>query len=469
MIFLNSPIKTYKKFSQKPGFNARQENSHCPSLCTDFYQLSMLDAYYKQDMLETAVFEFFVRDLPPCRNFLVAAGLEQVIDYLQNLHFSSSELSYLKSLGKFDSKLINKLADFRFDGDVYAMPEGSIFFENEPIIQVVAPLPVAQFVESRIINIMHYQCMIASKAARFNIAAPGSLLLDFGMRRAHGHEAALYAARASYISGFHGTSMVEAGHRYNIPVFGTMAHSFVESHANELSAFINFSFARPLDLVLLIDTYDVRKAINNIVSMQPVLNKNCISINAVRIDSGNLKRVAKEVRKMLDQAGLPDIKILASGNLDEYKVQDCLAKQAPIDGFGIGTLMSTSADAPYLDCAYKLQEYAGIARRKRSTGKSTWPGAKQAFRQQAVNKKYLNDKIGLKDENVEGSPLLVKVMEAGERLVPADSLETIRIRFKENLAYLPDDLYSFNKHHNYPVTISSSIRTLAKEIDSVLK
>ena len=349
-------------------------------LLTDLYQFNMIQAYLDHGETKTAVFEFFVRKFPPRRGFLMAAGLEQALEFLENLHFSPEEIDWLARMHRFDKCLLNQLSTFRFTGDVHAMPEGRIFFADEPILRVTAPMPQAQLAETRLINLLHYQSLIASKAARMVLAAPGKLLVDFGLRRAHGAEAGLLAARASYIAGFAGTATVLAEEEFGIPTFGTMAHSFVEAYDTETAAFECFARSRPENLTLLIDTYNTEKAAKKVVALAPRLAALGTNIRAVRLDSGDLIALSRSVRRILDDGGLAEVTIFASGGLDEDYVSEIVQAGAPIDGFGIGTSLTTSSDVPALDCAYKWQEYAGLARRKRSAGKATWPGRKQVWR-----------------------------------------------------------------------------------------
>jgi len=349
-------------------------NPSATVLLTDLYELTMAQAYLEQDMEQPAVFEFFVRKLPSHRNFLVAAGLEQVLDYLSELCFSREELVWLHQSGRFSSQLLGYLETLRFTGDVEAMSEGTIFFPHEPILRIVAPLPQAQLVESRVINLLNFQTMVASKAARSVLIAGGKPLIDFGLRRAHGAEAGLLAARASYLAGFAGTATVLAGMIYGIPLYGTMAHSFVQAHEDETIAFEHFAKAQPDNVVLLIDTYNTEAAAGKVVSLARILQAKGIAVKGVRLDSGDLADHARRVRRILDEGGLSHAPILASGNLDEYRLRDLIRTGAPIDSFAVGTAMTTSSDAPSLDCAYKLQEYGGRPCRKRSEGKATWPG-----------------------------------------------------------------------------------------------
>jgi nicotinate phosphoribosyltransferase len=435
-------------------------------LLTDLYQLNMLQAYFEHGDTQTAVFEFFFRKLPGGRGFLIAAGLEQVLDYLERLRFSPEDIDWLAATGRFGNALLDRLADFRFSGDVHAMPEGSIFFPDEPILRVTAPLPQAQLVETRIINLLHYQSLIASKAARMLLAAPGKLLVDFGLRRAHGAEAGLLAARASYIAGFAGTATVLAGKLFGIPIFGTMAHSFIEAHDDELSAFEMFAHSRPDSLTILIDTYDTEAGARKVVALAPRLRACAINIRAVRLDSGDLIALSKSVRRILDEGGLREVNIFASGGLDEDSLQRMLAAGAPIDGFGMGTSLTTSSDVPALDCVYKLQEYAGLPRRKQSTGKATWPGRKQVWRSFDTDGRMCRDVLSLENDAVSGEALIQPVMRAGRRLAPAPPLAASRARAERDLARLPEPLRRLESGATYRVDVSDALRGLATEVDS---
>jgi len=431
------------------------------------YQLTMLQAYHEERMQETAVFELFVRRLPETRNFLVAAGLAQALEFLEGLRFTDEELSWLATTGFFRPDFLERLARLRFTGDVHAMPEGTIFFPNEPILRVTAPILEAQLVESRLINILHLQTLIASKAARCVLAGPGKALVDFGMRRAHGAEAAVYAARASYLTGFAGTATVLAGRLYGLPIFGTMAHSYIETHAHEAEAFERFAESQPGNVTLLIDTYDTEAAAETVVRLAPRLAERGIPVNAVRLDSGDLGEHARRVRAILDRGGLRQVRILASGNVDEHKIARLTAEGAPIDAYGIGTHLDTSADAPYLDAVYKLQEYAGTPRRKRSEGKATWPGRKQVYRRYRGDGTMAGDVLALEGDPQEGEALLVPVLRAGRR-VRDDSLADARARFRAGLERLPPALRALEPAPPYPVTVAPRLRALAAEVDRQL-
>lgn len=435
------------------------------ALLTDLYQLTMLQTYHAERMQETAVFDLFVRRLPDCRGFLLAVGLEQALDYLENLHFTAGELDWLAGCGRFTPQFVASLESFRFTGDAHALPEGTVFFPNEPILRVTAPLPQAQLVESRLINLLHYQTLIATKAARCVLAAPGKLLVDFGMRRAHGAEAALLAARASWLAGFAGTATVVAGMRFGMPIFGTMAHSLVEAHDREEDAFEHFAAAQPGNVVLLIDTYDTEAAARKLLEMAPRFTERGIQIKGVRIDSGDLAEHARQVRRILDEGGLKAVTLFGSGDLDEYRLAELSAADVPYDGYGIGTRLDASTDAPTLDMVYKLQEYAGKPRRKRSEGKATWPGRKQVYRRMDEKGILAGDCLGLENTPQPGEPLLQPVMRKGKRLGPPEPPAAIRERAQRQLAALPAALRAHRTEAAYPVEIAPALRELAERLD----
>lgn len=436
------------------------------TLLADLYQLTMLDAYLHESMHQPAVFELFVRHLPPQRQFLVTAGLEQALDFLEELHFNDEELAWLKRLGRFSPRLLDHLRGFRFTGDVHAVPEGTVIFAEEPLLRITAPLPQAQFVESRLLNIVHFQTLVASKAARVVLAAAGHTLIDFGMRRAHGAEAALFAARAAFIAGFAGTATAEAGRRFGIPVFGTMAHSFVQAHDSEAAAFEAFARAHRGASTFLVDTYDTEAAIPKVVAVAKRLAAEGIAVGGVRLDSGDLCAHAKAVRTLLDDAGHSGITIFASGNLDEHRIAWLLADGAPIDGFGVGTALDTSSDVPALDAVYKLQAYAGIPRRKRSEGKATWPGSKQVIRVVGDKGLMCRDIVQRDDEPIRGESLLRPVMVSGRRIRPSPSLESMRRLHALQMQALPAPQRELGPAAPYPVEISEGLRALARELDA---
>jgi nicotinate phosphoribosyltransferase len=431
-----------------------------PVLLTDLYALTMLQCYHRSGMNEPAVFEFFVRALPPGRNFLVAAGLEHALDHLSTLAFDDASLGFLAGQGRFEPAFLDSLRGLRFTGDVDAVPEGTIVFASEPLLRVRAPLREAQLVESRLVNLLQFQTMVASKAVRTVLAAPGKRLVDFGMRRAHGAEAALLSARASYLAGFDGSATVAAGAAFGIPLFGTMAHSFVQAHATEADAFAAYLQAFPAHATLLIDTYDI----DNAAALVAQLCRGGAPVEAVRIDSGDLGDNARRVRAILDQAGCPQVAIFASGNLDEYAVAALEAQGAPIQGYGVGTRMNTSADHPFLDCAYKLVDYAGRPCSKLSAGKATWPGAKQVFRRHGPRGEMRSDVVALDGEQDSGTALLEPAMRAGQRLEAPPALSAIRTRLRGQLDQLPPALRWLEPASPYPVTVSAALEALARQV-----
>ena len=439
-----------------------------PALLTDLYELTMARAYHELGMQQTAVFELFVRRLPPTRRFLIAAGLEQVIDYLQALRFTPGDLEFLAGLQLFPAAFLDHLATLRFTGGVHAMPEGTPYFAEQPILRITAPLIEAQLVESRIINLMHFQSLIASKAVRCVGAARGRRLVDFGMRRAHGAEAAVFAARAAYLAGFDGTATVEAGRRFGIPLTGTMAHSFIQAHDREEAALRNFVMLRGPRTSVLIDTYDTERAAHRVTALARELADSGRPghIQGVRIDSGDLAGQALAVRRILDAGQCRDIDIILSGSLDEHAIESLLDAGTPVDAFGVGTRLDVSEDTPSIDMVYKLEEYAGKPRRKRSSGKETWPGAKQALREHDADGALLGDTIALASENRPGVPLLQEILRQGRRLAPPPTLVESRDLCRLRVAELPAYLQGLAADDSpYPVSVSDGVRDLADRMD----
>jgi nicotinate phosphoribosyltransferase len=432
-------------------------------LATDFYQLTMLDAYWQAGMEEPAVFEFFCRRLPRGRGFLVAAGLATLLERLETLRFTDDELDWLRRSGRFPATTIDRFAAWRFTGDIDAIGEGTPVFADEPLARVEAPIAEAQLIETLVINHLHYQTLVATKAARMVHAAPRAALIDFGLRRAHSLEAGTYAARAAYLAGFEGTATVSAAERFGIPVSGTMAHSFVQAHDVEDTAFRHFAEARPRDVILLIDTYDTEAAARTVAAMAPSLGARGITLRGVRIDSGDLAVHARAVRTILDEAGLGQVKIVASGGIDEWMLLSFTRQGAPIDIFGVGTSLTTSSDAPAIDCAYKLVSYAGIPRRKRSEGKILWPGAKQVRRLRAADGSPDHDVLALKDEPAEGEALLRPVMRNGRRLA-LPTLDESRAGTRAELSRLRPGLLDLDAPAKYQVRISEGLKRLAEEL-----
>ncbi|KVT41289.1 nicotinate phosphoribosyltransferase [Burkholderia ubonensis] len=433
-------------------------------LLTDLYELTMLQAYFDAGMNDVASFEFFVRGLPPQRSFLLASGLEPVLDYLEGVRFTDASMDCLAKSGRFRPEFLASIANLRFTGAVHAMAEGTVFFADEPILRITAPIREAQLVESRVMNLLHYATLVASKAARAVLAARGRQLVDFGLRRAHGAEAGLLSARSSYLAGFSGTATLLAGFRYGIPTYGTMAHSYVQAHDDEALAFEHFARSQPDNALLLIDTYDTEHAASKVVELARRLASDGIAIKGVRLDSGDLAAHAGNVRAILDKGGLTDATIFASGNLDEFRLHDLVQQHAPIDGFGIGTRMNTSADAPYLDCAYKLVEYAGVPRRKRSEGKATWPGRKQVFRRYGPDGRIAADCLALDGERVDGVGLLQPAMIDGARLA-APTLDESRRHALRELATLPDQVRMLAPSVSIDAGISPALAALVARME----
>lgn len=436
---------------------------HKSALFTDLYQLTMLQAYYAEGMQGEAVFELFYRERPAHRNYVMAAGIEDVLDYLENLRFTEEELSWLREQERFSAEFLDALGDFRFTGDVYAMSEGTLVFENEPVVQVVAPIPQAQLVETYILNQIHLQSLAATKAARVVMACRGRLMVDYGSRRSHGTDAALKVGRATYLAGGGGTSNVAAGKLYGVPIFGTMAHSFIEAHPDELSAFKAFAAEFP-ETTLLVDTYDTLDGVRKVIDLARELGED-FKVRAIRLDSGDLSRLAKASRTLLDEAGLDGIKIIASSGLNEYKITKLLDDGAPIDGFGVGTELAVSGDAPDIDFSYKLVGYGGKPRMKLSSKKVTLPGRKQVFRI-IDNGRLIRDVICQADEMLDGEPLLRQVMADGKRLDTSRvSIEDARQHAMAQLDALSPDLKGLERvEEGYPVEVSAALQEATESL-----
>ena len=447
---------------------SRDENQNCAggfALFTDFYELTMLQAYFEEGMTEEAVFSLFVRRLPSRRNFLLACGLDTILNYLESLRFCDDDLSYLASLGKFTDRFLAWLRDFRFTGDVWAVSEGTPLFANEPILEVRAPMPQAQIVETFVMNQIHVQTVLATKAHRVVTAANSKPVVDFGSRRMHGMDAALQGARAFFIGGVAATSNVLAGKRFGIPVAGTMAHSYIQAHQDEASAFRAFAKLYP-GTILLVDTYDTLAGVRKVCELANTLGEE-FKISAVRLDSGDLLALSKETRRLLDEAGLEKVEIFASGGLDENMIAALLSSGAPIDGFGVGTSMGVSKDAPDLDIAYKLCAYAGKGRPKLSADKTVLPGRKQVFRF-AENDRDVRDVIGRADEDLEGRPLLGPVMRGGRRLAGVCvDLASGRDRARQKVSRLPDRVRAISPARPpYPVEVSQTLSRYRQKVEN---
>jgi nicotinate phosphoribosyltransferase len=423
----------------------------------------MLQVYLDESMTAEAVFSLSVRRLPARRPFLIACGLAAVLDYLEQVRFTNEDCAYLASLGMFSGRLLDWLAAFRFTGDVHAVPEGTPVFADEPILEIVAPLPQGQIVETFIMNQIHTQTLLASKAWCVTAAAAGRPVVDFGSRRAHGTDAALLAARACYIGGVSATSNVLAGRLYGVPLAGTMAHSYIQAHADEAAAFRAFTRAYP-ETVLLVDTYDTLEGIRRVIGLASELGSS-FRVQAVRIDSGDLVALSRAARRELDRAGLQRVGIFASGGLDEESIARLVAAGAPIDGYGVGTNMVVSSDAPCLDIAYKLCQYAGRGQLKLSAGKPVLPGRKQVYRM-SHHDGAGGDVIARAEEQHPGRPLLAPVMRAGRRLLPDDSSDctAARERARREIAGLPESVRTIaGAGPPYPVTISPALSAYQRE------
>lgn len=441
------------------------------ALFTDLYELTMAAAYLREGMNAPATFSLFVRRLPDERAFLVTAGLEDVLDYLRDFRFSEEAVAYLATLGRFDRTFLDYLHDLRFTGDVRAVPEGTVLFADEPLLEIRAPIIEGQLVETAVINFCHLQTTLASKAARSVIAAGGRPIVDFGLRRTHGMDAGMKAARSAYIVGAAATSNVLAARAYRIPPSGTMAHSFVSAFPREIDSFRAFAHAFPRNTVLLIDTYDTIGAARKAVEVAREMASRGERLDGVRLDSGDIVALSKAVRAILDDAGFENVHIFVSGGLDEYGVERFLAEGAPIDAFGIGTRMNVSADAPYLDMAYKLVTYAGRYVLKTSPGKETWTGAKQVFRLRHPDGRFEGDVLGLEDEAAPqptAEALLVPVMAGGRLLGPHPPLGEVRDHCRREIETLPEGLRRIRQPVRYTVRYSDRLvslqRSLAAEV-----
>ena len=402
---------------------------------TDLYQLTMMAGYFASGMdRKQATFELFVRRLPPHRSYLVFAGLEQAIGDLLELRFSAEQVEGIRRLPSFagvDPAFFSKLASLRFEGDIWAVPEGTVVFPGETLLRVTAPLPQAQWVETYLLTSLAYPTLVASKAARVVGVAAGRALYDFGARRGHGPYSGLLAARAAYIAGFDGTSHAEAARLLGIPASGTMAHSWVQSFDSETDAFAAYARAFPGSTTLLVDTYDTLEGVRRAAAIEP-------PVRAIRIDSGDLDRLSRAARSILDERSRGMVKIVVSGDLDEHQVARLVTAAAPIDGFGIGTELITSRDAPALSMVYKLVELEGKGRFKLSPEKKSYPMAKQVYRQRGAGGRFRRDLVTRADETAEGEPLLAPVVRGGQLIAPLPSLEAIRARCRDQLAALPD-------------------------------
>jgi nicotinate phosphoribosyltransferase len=443
-------------------------------LFLDLYELTMAEVYfrYKRDTL--ACFDLFVRELPLNRNYLLVVGLADIIDFISNLKFDKKAIEFLKEKKLFSQEFLDYLRDFRFQGNLWALEEGEICFANEPILRVEANIIEAQILEGFLLNTINLQTMIASKAVRIKWVAKDKAVYDFSLRRTHGQDAAIKVARSSYIAGFSGTSNVLAGFLYNIPIVGTMAHSFVMSFSKELESFSAYSSCFPDRTILLVDTYNTQKGIENAVKIGLELKKRNKKLLGIRIDSGDLVFWSKKARSLLDKAGLYEVKILVSGNLDEYKIERLLKENPPVDSFGVGTHMGTSSDSPYLDVIYKLSQVSYDRKKflptmKLSQKKTTYPGRKQIYRIKDKNNFFVSDILGLEDEKIKGTPLLKKIIDKGKVIYKLPNLEEIKEFAKRNLSNLASEYKRIDKKVEYPVFISEKLKKLTQNLKNNLK
>ncbi|WP_456457055.1 nicotinate phosphoribosyltransferase [Thermovibrio sp.] len=425
-------------------------------LFTDLYQLTMLYAYFKSGKTQTTSFELFIRELPEKRNYLVFAGLKDAVNFIENLSFSKEDIDYLYSLNLFPDDFLDFLKSFRFTGNLWALKEGEIFFQYEPVLRVEAPIYEAQLLETALMNQIHIATLLASKGARIYSVSKGKSLADFSLRRTHGSDAGMKAAYSSYLTGFSGTSNVLAGKELKLPVIGTVAHSFVMAFEDEKEAFKAYLKAFPQRGVLLIDTYDTLRGLKNAIEAS---RETGIPLKGVRLDSGDVVELSKKVREILDKEGFKECRIIVSGGLDEYEIDRILKAGAPVDAFGVGTKFGTSSDSPYIDFVYKLVEFNGRPVMKTSSGKAMFPGRKQVYRQGG------KDLITLWNEKAEGEPLLEKVMEKGKLLKELPSLSESREYFLARFNSLPEELKDIYSKREYPVYFSKELLNLKGKLE----
>jgi len=442
-----------------------------PGLLTDLYELTMAAAYVAEGLAEKpATFSLFVRELPASRGYLVAAGLDSALAYLEALRFTDDDLAFLDGLGFFGPAILDRLARLRFTGSVRAMPEGTVAFATEPLLEVTAPIVEAQLVETFLLNQITTETTLASKAARYRHAARGRAVVDFGFRRAQGLDSAMKLVRAVAICGLAGTSNVAGAQRYGVPVSGTMAHSFVQAHEDETAAFRAFADLFGSRAVLLLDTYDTLQGVEHAIDVARALRADGVELRGVRLDSGDLAALAHHARRRLDEAGFPGVQIVASGGLDEHLVEALVERAcAPIDGFGVGSDMGVSADAPVLETVYKLVTFDGRPVRKLSLGKETWPGAKQVWRRRGHRWADVVALAGEPDPVPEGEPLLVEVMRDGTRTAAGRAtLADAHARFEVQLAELPEPLKRLRDPARADVLTSPELQRMTRELDAQL-
>ncbi|MFH1458565.1 MAG: nicotinate phosphoribosyltransferase [Candidatus Omnitrophota bacterium] len=440
------------------------------ALLMDLYELTMAQSYLVYKKEARATFDLFVRKLPRNRAYLVFCGLDDILHYIRTLRFNKDDLAYLKSTKLLSSDFLGYLKQFRFTGDIWGMREGQVFFANEPVLRVTAPIIEAQIIESFLLNTVNLQTMIASKASRVVSAAGKRNVYDFSLRRTHGQDAGVKVARSSYIAGFSGTSCVLAGKLYGLPIVGTMAHSFVMSFKQEIDSFMAYARVFPERTILLVDTYETQKGIANAIAVGLYLKDRGYQLQGIRLDSPDIASLSKMARRSLDKAGLKKVKIFASGNLDEFKIKNLLDQKACVDSFGVGTHMGVSIDAPSLDVIYKISEVTHDSREflptmKLSKGKVTYPGRKQAYRVVNAKGKYVKDILGLENERIKADKLLIKVVDGGRIIYKTPALDKIRDYVATCLLKIPPELKQAATQYSYPVVVSDGLKKLRSALE----
>lgn len=440
-----------------------------PSLAmfTDLYELTMAQAYWQNGTDGLSTFSLFFRNYPPDRGYFVFAGLPEILDYLDDFGFTDEDIEALRTSQKFDDEFLDYLSNLRFTGNIRSMREGTIFFANEPVVEITAPIIEAQLAETYLVNQINIQTILATKCSRVVHAAEGRTVVDFGARRTHGINSANSLARVSYIVGFAGTSNVLASALYNLPTFGTMAHSFITAYEDEAESFRAYARSFPDTSTFLVDTYDTVEGTRKAIEVAKEMKLNGHDLRAIRLDSGDLLNLSVKTRQMLDDAGLNEVQVFASGGLDEFEIDDLIKGGAKIDGFGVGTKVAVSADAPWTDCAYKLVEYDGRSTMKLSASKEGLPGPKQVYRLFGEDGNYGHDIIGSAHElrpSRDAVPLLHNVMEHGKRTAPLPKLEGSRAEFALNYARLPDAHKAIRSPEQYSVVVSDRLQDTQKRL-----
>ncbi|MSQ08080.1 MAG: nicotinate phosphoribosyltransferase [Dehalococcoidia bacterium] len=437
------------------------------ALFTDLYELTMAQAYWRAGVTDQATFSLFFRGYPRNRSYYVFAGLEAILNHLEDFQFTGADIDYLRTLDRFDEEFIEYLAELRFTGDVRSMKEGTVCFGDEPVLEVRGPIIEAQIAETFLLNQATFQSTVATKASRVVHAAAGRSVVDFAARRTQGTDAAMKVARTGYLAGYHATSNVKAGAVYGIPVVGTMAHSFIMAFDSEIEAFRAYTHAFPDYATLLVDTYDTLRGVRNAIEVGRELESEGHVLRGVRIDSGDLAHLGREARKILDEEGFKDVGVFASGGLDEYEVDRLVRDGTPFEGYGVGTKAGTSADAPYLDSAYKLVEYAGRPVLKLSSKKQSLPGCKQVYRTYTSDGSYDRDTISLVSEeapSMSAKPLLENVMTEGARINGSPALNDLRDEHAREFTRVPARYKALQSAPRYPVEVSQRLKELQREV-----